>query len=100
MKPRTPAKALRSGALSLILLGCAVSSPSDLHTVEGALDFGGLLRTYHVHVPPGLDAARPLPLVFVLHGGGGSGLQMERFSRFSALSDREGFIACYPDGVD
>ncbi len=99
MKPRTT-QALRHGAVALLLLGCGFSNRNDIHTVEGALEYGGLLRTYHVHLPPGLDAAKPLPLVFVLHGGGGNGLQMERFSGFSALSDKEGFIACYPDGVD
>jgi polyhydroxybutyrate depolymerase len=85
----------------LLLLGCAAPAPKpDLHTVEGALDLGGRIRTYDLHIPPGLDPQKPLPLVFVLHGGGGHGLQMERYSGFSALSDKEGFIACYPDGVD
>ena len=86
--------------LCALLTGCAVPARPDSHTVESALDFGGRIRTYHVHLPPGLDAQKPLPLVFVLHGGGGWGLQMERFSGFSALSDKHGFIACYPDGVD
>jgi len=87
--------------LLTLLLGCATRpAGADPHTVDAALDFGGRLRTYHLHIPPGLDAATPLPLVFVLHGGGGHGLQMERFTNFSALSDKEGFIACYPDGVE
>lgn len=86
--------------LLLLAAGCAGAPQSDLHTVEGVLDYQGRLRSYHLHLPPGLDAKKPAPLVFVLHGGGGHGLQMERFSGFSALSDRHGFIACYPDAVD
>jgi len=87
-------------SLSLVT-GCGLpNTPRDLHTIPGALDFGGRLRTYQLHIPLGLDPAKPVPLVFVLHGGGGDGLQMERFSGFSALSDQHGFIACYPDGVD
>jgi polyhydroxybutyrate depolymerase len=97
---RNPLSMIQRASLALLLVGCAFSTPRDIHTVEGALDMGGLLRTYHLHIPPGLDATRPLPLVFVFHGGGGHGLQMERFTGFSALSDKEAFIACYPDGVD
>jgi poly(3-hydroxybutyrate) depolymerase len=37
--------------------------------------------------------------VLVFHGGGGSGAGTERFTRFSDLSDREGFLAAYPDGI-
>ena len=85
----------------LLLLGCApLPAAQDPHTIPCALDFGGRLRTYQLHIPLGLDAAKPVPLVFLLHGGGGDGLQMERFSGFSALSDQHGFIACYPEGVE
>ena len=87
--------------LLLLLPGCGLpKTPQDPHTVQGAFDLGGRLRTYQLHIPKGLDPYKPVPLVFVLHGGGGNGLQMERYSGFSALSDQHGFIACYPDGVD
>lgn len=91
---------MKRAALVLGLVGCAFSAPRDIHTVEGALDWGGMIRTYHLHVPPGADSSKALPLVFAFHGGGGTGLQMERFSGFSALSDKEGFLVCYPDGVE
>jgi polyhydroxybutyrate depolymerase len=91
----------RASILILLVAGCGLpNTPRDPHTVQGALDFRGRLRTYQLHIPRGLDPAKPVPLVFVFHGGGGDGLQMERFSGFSALSDQHGFIACYPDGVD
>lgn len=93
---------MRPLCLALLLLpGCAFPAANpDIHTVEGALDIGGRIRTYELHIPNGLDPQKPVPLVFVLHGGGGHGSQMERFSGFSAVSDQEGFVACYPDGVD
>jgi len=88
-----------SPALALAGLLAAASTPAAerplaTHTIE----VGGLSRTYHVHVPPGLDAA-PAPLVLVFHGGGSNGPATERLTRFTALADREGFVVALPDGV-
>ncbi|VAX41355.1 hypothetical protein MNBD_PLANCTO02-501 [hydrothermal vent metagenome] len=63
-------------------------------------------RTYHLFVPSDSKEMAPnkkLPFVFVLHGGGRSGRsqkaqQLERFTKFSALAEKEGFIVCYPEG--
>ncbi len=63
------------------------------------LNVGGLERTCALHIPAGLDPQMPAPLVLILHGGGGHGTQMENFTHFSALADRENFIAAYPDGI-
>lgn len=54
-------------------------------------------RTYHVHVPR--QATRPAPVVLAFHGGGGHGLQFKRSAGLDAVSEREGFIAVYPDGT-
>lgn len=65
-----------------------------------ALRHGELTRTYHLHAPAGA-AAQPRPVVFVLHGGGGTDAQeMERRLGFAQLGEREGFITVYPAGVD
>jgi polyhydroxybutyrate depolymerase len=52
-----------------------------------------------VHVPQNYSPNRPCPLVLVLHGYSLSGDSMEEFSGFSELSEKEGFIAVYPDGT-
>ena len=70
------------------------------HTVEKTIDVHGAERSYLIHVPPSLSNDKPAPLVFVFHGGGGTGRNSERFTHFSKLSDREGFIAVYPDGLN
>src|SRR5437763_1930698 len=41
--------------------------------LHGRVSAGGWDRTYRLYVPASYDAGRPAPLVFVLHGGGGSG---------------------------
>jgi polyhydroxybutyrate depolymerase len=81
------------------VMAAAVPS-AQAASVDQTIEVGGIRRTYVLHVPPALPAAAALPLVFVLHGGGGAGRQIERETRFSDLADRYGFIAVYPDGVD
>lgn len=76
-------------------------SVPDSGTVCRSLDFDGLTRTYRLYVP-GPDAPRPLSLVFVLHGGGGTGIGMVRLTGagFHGLAESGGAIIVYPDGVD
>ncbi len=56
----------------------------------------GRERTYVVRAPRARDAA--LPVVIVLHGGGGNADNAERMSGFTRLVEAEGLIAVYPDG--
>lgn len=63
-------------------------------------EHGGLTRRYRVHVPQGYDPAKPAPVLFALHGGGGNmNLQANdrRYGLISA-SERHGFIAVFPNG--
>ncbi|MDF3820949.1 PHB depolymerase family esterase [Leptospira sp. 96542] len=41
-----------------------------------------------------------LPIVFILHGGGGSGEGMIYLTRLSERAEKYGFIAVYPDGFE
>lgn len=93
----------RTGILMVTaVLACAVTlggCPAfDPHTRAGTLPHDGLKRTFLVHTPPNYEELEKLPLVLVLHGGGGNGRRIMRQTGFNALADREGFIAVYPDG--
>lgn len=68
-------------------------------TVERAIVVDGQQRTFLIHVPNDVTAPGGLPVLIVLHGGGGNGKQVERSTGFSGLADEEGFIAVYPDGT-
>jgi poly(3-hydroxybutyrate) depolymerase len=41
--------------------------------VRGSMEFGGLNRTYLLHVLSSRDGTRSMPLVLAFHGGGGNG---------------------------
>jgi polyhydroxybutyrate depolymerase len=59
----------------------------------------GTTRTYVVRAPRGLTrSSAPIPVVLVLHGGGGSAANAERMTGFTALVERERVLVVYPDG--
>ena len=68
------------------------------HT-NGTLRTGTARRRYLLHVPEGLDPARPVPLVVVIHGFMQSPAHQAQMSRWDVLADAEGFITVYPMGT-
>lgn len=63
---------------------------------EGGLEADAVRGAVLVHVPAGIRAGKRLPLVLALHGVGGSGTQMERYSGLSAVADEHSFVVVYP----
>lgn len=59
----------------------------------------GRARTFRVYVPASYDDAAPAPVVLLLHGGFGSGAQIEASSRMLEVAAAEGFVVVSPDGV-
>jgi polyhydroxybutyrate depolymerase len=64
----------------------------------GALEFGGLNRTYQLHVPANVE--QPVGLVINLHGSGETGSQQASLTNYNAVADQHGFAVVYPDGID
>ncbi|RHX91839.1 alpha/beta hydrolase [Leptospira stimsonii] len=61
----------------------------------------GIERTYWIHLPENkYSGTEKLPLVLGLHGRLGSGRNIMEDSKLNRISDREGFIVVYPDGID
>jgi polyhydroxybutyrate depolymerase len=58
----------------------------------------GLARTYLLHLPSGLKAGQPSPLVFVFHGLGEAANLIMYGSGMNAIADANGFIVVYPNG--
>ena len=60
----------------------------------------GMKRGYEIRVPAGLDrGGKRVPLVLVLHGGGGNGANAEKMTGFTEKAVREKFIVVYPEGT-
>ncbi|MFN7973916.1 MAG: PHB depolymerase family esterase [Acidobacteriota bacterium] len=63
------------------------------------LQHGGIERSYIVHVPPGYDGSKLVPVVLNFHGGGGNARVHERFSGMNEKADAAGFVVVYPNGT-
>ena len=70
--------------------------------VEFTMNFGGYERLYRVHLPSEEKMNQPVPVLFHLHGGGGTAKNTPSltFGRFNELSKRDGFIVVYPQAIE
>jgi polyhydroxybutyrate depolymerase len=97
--------AIVAGA-SLLVCACMPRLPDPWMTgrtgtfrVSTDIRTGRFKRDYHLHIPPGYDATRSLPLVVVVHGAFDNAKGMAKFTGFNALADRENFLVLYPNGI-
>ena len=67
------------------------------HTRKLVVD--GQQRSYLVHVPRKYDAAKPTPVVLILHGAFTNAAIMVHFCGMNAKANEAGFIAVYPNGT-
>jgi poly(3-hydroxybutyrate) depolymerase len=62
------------------------------------LDFEGESRSFTLHLPPEYDGRTPLPVVFDLHGSGGTSAGQVAASGFKRVADMYNFILVAPQG--
>jgi polyhydroxybutyrate depolymerase len=89
--------ALTSVVWATLAIGCLAAAPAADRTVS--IQLGGRERTAIVHVPAGPSRVSPMPLVLVLHGGGGNAENAARMSQMNGPGDRLGFLVAYPSGT-
>jgi polyhydroxybutyrate depolymerase len=94
-----PSLALTLLALAAPLAGAEATSLELSSLQDRPFSHAGVTRSVpqwrpHPLSPAGLGR---VPLLLVLHGGGGTGLGMARLSGFTALAQREGFAVEFPD---
>ncbi len=83
-------------AASTAFTAAATALPGDL---ERAATVDDIARSYLLHVPSGLTADEPVPLLLVFHGFSGTGDAMAVTTGFNALADAYGFLVVYPNGL-
>ena len=63
------------------------------------LTVDGLTREYVAHVPPSYEAQTPMPVVIMLHGGGGTAEAEITGTGLTRKADAVGFLAVFPEGL-
>jgi polyhydroxybutyrate depolymerase len=88
---------LIAGAVAMAGLMSPLSAAQDVP--RQTLIHDGVTRSYVVRTPgKALKANAPMPLVLVLHGGGGNAPIAEQMTGFTGKARQEGFIVVYPEG--
>jgi polyhydroxybutyrate depolymerase len=86
---------------ALVALGCApaqTDAPKAPGRYEEHITSGGLDRKFFLHVPPGYDGMKPIPVVVVLHGWTASAELAEIYTRMAEEGDANGFATAFPEG--
>ena len=91
---------------ALLFVGCMPRLPepvkaplSGTFRVPTEIRTGNFKRDYHLHLPPGYDGSRALPMVALVHRAFDNAKGVAKFTGFSSLADRENFIVLYPNGI-
>ncbi|RYY43994.1 MAG: polyhydroxybutyrate depolymerase, partial [Sphingomonadales bacterium] len=73
--------------------GCGIAQPGTTQRIA----IGDTGRQMLIHLPTGMKPGRRLPLLFLLHGSGGTGAAMLKRTGLSETADKNGFIVAAPD---
>jgi polyhydroxybutyrate depolymerase len=79
---------------------CSPARPRAAGNSTVSLQSSGMNRTYLLHVPPGYDGMKPLPLVFDVHGYTSFASEQMMRSKWDKMADKEGFVLIEPEGVN
>jgi polyhydroxybutyrate depolymerase len=88
------------GGGSAATAACSPARPHAAGTSTVNLQSGGTNRSYLLHIPPGYDGAKPLALVFDVHGYTSFASEQLMRSKWDKMADKEGFVVIDPDGVN
>lgn len=64
--------------------------------ISQTIDHDGLTREYSIYVPASYDGTTNFPLLFNLHGGGGTNFAWQAASDMRPIADTADFILVYP----
>lgn len=90
---------MMSIVVSGVPFGISAQTDDAILFEEQTIRYDGRNRLFLMYVPPQYDDITPLPLVFVLHGGGGNPYMYDEMTEFGQKARDEGFILVYPAGT-
>ncbi len=77
----------------------AASDKAKGYTYKDTVNIDGINRTFQVHLPAGYRSMKNMPLVLAFHGLHLNGTLMMFLSGFNSVSDKNGFVVVYGDGI-
>jgi polyhydroxybutyrate depolymerase len=88
--------------LTFFLEGCSGQTNPISQTIGDSIrrtiEINGVNRAYLLFSPDNLK--NDAPLVFVLHGYGGSPEGINNYSKINAIASKNGFAVCYPEALE
>lgn len=102
VKKRTPKVAKKAAPSRPVAAGDRPSTDTKTPITKAgdysfAIQHDGRTRTYRVHVPRGYTPSEPAPLVVALRAGTADARDPDGFYGLTRESDRQGFVAVFPD---
>ncbi len=88
---------MKKGTFLLVFMLVLVVVEAQINITDSII-YQGITRDFILHLPPGYNGTEELPLVMVLHGGGGTALNTIGFTEMDLVADTAGFIAVFPQG--
>jgi polyhydroxybutyrate depolymerase len=82
--------------LSLLIFITYLSASNAQGYISATIQNDGLTREYSIYVPASYDGTTNFPLVFNLHGGGGTNSVWQATSDMRPIADTADFILVYP----
>jgi polyhydroxybutyrate depolymerase len=89
---------MKKEILILIFAMLLSYSSNSQSTVIDSIVHQNYQRKFTVHKPTGFTNTIPVPLVFMLHGGGGTMSNAQGFTNLNSVSNTGGFLTVYPQG--
>ena len=82
--------------ISILATIAIITSGYSQTFISQTIQHDGLTREYSLYVPPSYDGTTNFPLLFNLHGGGGTNTAWQAASDMRPIADTADFILVYP----
>ena len=89
-------KTMKKQLISLLIFITTINASFAQGYISETIQHDGLIREYSIYVPANYDGTTNFPLLFNLHGGGGTIASHISIADMSPIADTANFIVVYP----